>query len=69
MLIICKSTSNLLSLICFSLFVGIGWSILTVLDYVLEPVGYNTGDIGYLGLIMSLTGTFGGLAATLYLEN
>ena len=66
--LIFKKKENAFILISFSLFVGVSWSFLTVLDFILEPEGYTTLDIGYLGIIMSTTGTVGGIVATIYLD-
>lgn len=59
---------NLLDTIALSFYLGINWTFLSVLDYILEPFHYTPLDIGYLGLVMNIVGCAGGLVASLLID-
>jgi len=51
-----------------SLYLGVGWTFLSVIETFYHPLGYTSIDCGYIGLIMTASGCVGGLAASIYIE-
>lgn len=62
-------TNNFLGILCCSIYLGVSWAFLSSLDYILEPKGYNSTNIGIIGIIMAATGIISGLMATIYIDN
>lgn len=59
---------NLLDVLSLTLFLGLNWTFLTVLDLILSPHGYVPTDICWLSTVMNLAGLAGGIIPTVIID-
>ena len=45
------------------------WAYSGVISYLFSPLDYGVEDIGFIGLIMNMSGTLGGVIGSIIMEN